>query len=210
MSEGEFHGSFSENYDSLVDEFQSFGDQAVFGLMYDFIEPGERVLDIGIGTGLGSERLHRYGLDVFGIDISREMLDQCRKKGFARELKVIDVINEPIQYDDDFFDHVISSGVFHFFRDLSPVFRETFRVLKPGGTFTFTIMSDEKGGPEGPEIRSKMTRWGKEVYLQGREYIRDLSMKYGFTPVAWLLFLGSVDPEDGEKSFYWAYVMKKE
>jgi len=209
MPDSDFHGKFSEEYDSLVDEYQSFGDQAVFGIMYDFISPGQKVLDIGIGTGLGSRRLHHHGLDIYGIDISPDMLDQCRRKGFARELKVADVISDPIPYDDDFFDHVISLGVFHFFDDLTPVFEESHRVLKSGGTFTFTVMSDEKGGPEGIGITRRMTKWGKEVNILGRGYVEDLSKRSGFNPLVWLLFVASIDPEDGERSYHWAYVLKK-
>ncbi len=40
-------------------------------------------------------------------------------------------------------------------------------------------------------------------------YIDDLSARMGFTPLVWLLFVGAIDPEDRERSYYWAYVLKK-
>ncbi|MGA1821286.1 MAG: class I SAM-dependent DNA methyltransferase [Thermoplasmatota archaeon] len=204
-----FQGSYAENYDSMVEEFNSRGDLVVFGLMYDHISPGERVLDIGIGTGLGSARLYRYGLDVYGIDASADMLAQCWKKNMARELKLVDITADPIPYGDGFFDHVTALGVFHLFRDLSGIFREAGRVLKPGGTFTFTIMSDERGEPSGRGIDPMMTHWGKEVFKHGREYISDLSAGSGFSMLSRLLFADMFDPEDGSIMYFWVYVFGK-
>lgn len=174
MSEEEFHGQFAKEYDSLASQFQTFGSEAIFGLQFDHISPGQNILDIGIGTGLGSRRFHRFGMEVYGVDISKKMLDECLKKGFAKELKILDITSEPFPYADDFFHHVVSHGVLHLFDDLSMIFEEVSRIIRPGGTFAFNIMSDENGGPEGDEIIRRTTRWEKEINYHGREYIKDL------------------------------------
>ncbi len=51
-----------------------------------YVRLGDTVLDIGIGTGPGSERYARAGLRVYGMDISDDMLEICRKKNFAAGL----------------------------------------------------------------------------------------------------------------------------
>jgi SAM-dependent methyltransferase len=142
------------------------------------------------------------------MDISRDMLDQCRRKGFARDLKIHDMTVLPYPYEERSYDHVISVGTFHFFKDLRPIFREAGRILKDGGKFTFTVMSDREGGPEeGPTMHH--TRWGRDVVHHGREYVERALEATGFRKLKWLLFLGSIDPEDGERSFYWAFVAEK-
>jgi ubiquinone/menaquinone biosynthesis C-methylase UbiE len=182
----------------------------VFGLMFDHISPGERMLDIGIGTGLSSERFHRFGLEVYGIDISREMLEECEQKKIAKELMVCDITSEPIPYPDRSFDHVICHGVLHFFEDLSFIFEEASRVVKKGGIFVFTVMCDEGGGPEGNMITKKMTKWGKEARYHGREYIYDLSRRNDLSEIMSLLYVGGIDPDSGEKHFNRAHVMRKQ
>lgn len=201
-------GEFADSYDSMIEKFQCFGDDAIFGLLFPYIESGQEMLDIGIGTGLGSCRFGKPGLEIDGMDISGEMLDQCGSKGFARDLKIHDMTVLPYPYEDRTYDHVISVGTFHFFKDLRPIFKEAGRILKDGGKFTFTVMSDRDGGPvEGPTMHH--TRWGKDVVHHGRDYVERILEETGFRKLKWLLFLGSIDPEDGVKSYYWGFVAEK-
>lgn len=201
--------AIASDYDSLVEQFQSLVDAAVFGLMYDHIRPGEKVLDIGIGTGLASERLARFGLDVYGVDASEAMLKACEKKGIAKELRIADVNRGPIPYDAEFFDHVLTCGVLHFFEDLDRVFGEAALVLKEGGTFTFTVMADRHGGLEDQTVTRRATKWGRDVFHHGKGYVSDLCQRNGLILVSWMLVLGDVDPEDGGKNYYWIYVARK-
>jgi ubiquinone/menaquinone biosynthesis C-methylase UbiE len=209
MSDEEFHGQFAKDYDSLAEEYRSYGGMVIFGLVYDQISPGEKILDVGIGTGLSSERFHRIGTEIYGIDISEEMLEECRKKGFAQELKVLDITSEPIPYPDCFFNHVICHGVLHFFEDLAPIFEEISRVIRKGGVFVLTIMCDESGGPEGDVIEKKITKWNREAIYHGREYISKISKINHLTEIMSLQYVGGIDPEDGEIHFTRAHVMRK-
>ena len=208
MSSNDDYSEFASQYDSTVEQFQSFADAAVFGLMYDHRKPGEKVLDIGIGTGLASKRLARYGLDVYGVDASEAMLKECERKGITKELKLADVTRGSLPYDTDFFDHALTCGMLHFFEDLYELFAETVRVLRDGGTFTFTIMADRDGGSKDRTVTSRQTRWGREVFHQGRGYVNDLCKRSGLKPVSSLLVLGDIDPEDGGKNYYWIYVTR--
>ena len=74
----------------------------------------QTVLDIGIGTGLGSEPFFRAGLRITGMDVSDTMLAVYRKKGFAERLVCHDLTHFPYLSLTVAFDHVISTGVFPF------------------------------------------------------------------------------------------------
>jgi ubiquinone/menaquinone biosynthesis C-methylase UbiE len=201
-------GEFAESYDKMLEDFQCFGDDAVFGLLHPYILPGQEILDIGIGTGLGSCRFKQLGVEIDGMDISSEMLYQCKKKGFTRDLKIHDMTVLPYPYEERSYDQVISVGTLHFFKDLRSILREAGRILKSGGKFTFTVMSDRDGGPEdGPEMHH--TRWGRDVVHHGRNYAEKILEEEGFRKLKWLLFVGSIDPEDGKKSYYWAFIAEK-
>jgi ubiquinone/menaquinone biosynthesis C-methylase UbiE len=51
------------------------GHEALFGMMFEYVLPGQPILDIGIGTGLIAALFKKAGLEVYGIDISGEMLE---------------------------------------------------------------------------------------------------------------------------------------
>lgn len=102
------------------------------------IEPNHRVLDIGCGTGTLVLMLKRRfpAVQVVGLDPDRKALRRARMKvaraaisaqldqGFADELP----------YEDESFDRVLSSFMFHHLREeeREKMLREVLRVLKPG------------------------------------------------------------------------------
>jgi len=124
-------------YDEAAAATEWKGPSLVFGFMADLIRPGQTILDIGIGTGLGSEPFFRAGLRISGMDISSSMIEVCRKKEIAARLVCHDLTQFPYPFADGSFDHVISTGVFHFFPDLDLIFHEVARILPDGGRFAF-------------------------------------------------------------------------
>lgn len=50
-------------------------------MAYEQIQPGQSILDIGIGTGLRSILFRKAGLTVHGMETSQDMLEACRTKG---------------------------------------------------------------------------------------------------------------------------------
>jgi len=47
-------------------------------MCFEYVNPQDRLLDIGLGTGLGSLPFAKTGLEIFGIDGSGEMLKICK------------------------------------------------------------------------------------------------------------------------------------
>jgi predicted TPR repeat methyltransferase len=154
-------------YDDQVKAYDAYGYSALFGMTFEYVEKNDKLLDLGIGTGLAAEPFARIGLDIWGLDADPDMLAACRTKGFATELRQHDLTTAQLPYPDRMFDHVISSGVFHFFGDLSALFSEVRRVLKPGGVFAFSY------APADLEVdyRSEPTTWGIPIFRHTPRYI---------------------------------------
>ncbi len=133
------HDRFSSDYDHKVRQYHSYLAEALFGLCYEFIKPGDRILDVGIGTGLSSSLFFKAGCQMYGMDGSHEMLALCKAKKIAHELVEQDILNLPWPYETGSMDHIISCGVFHFLGDLEKTFKEINRIQSAQGLFAFTI-----------------------------------------------------------------------
>jgi phosphatidylethanolamine/phosphatidyl-N-methylethanolamine N-methyltransferase len=97
---------------------------------------GERVLEVGVGTGL-SLPLYPKGCEVVGIDISGPMLDRARAR--LRGLQQANVVLKrmdarAIAYPDGHFDKVLAPYVISVVPDPARVMAEVTRVCRPGGT----------------------------------------------------------------------------
>jgi ubiquinone/menaquinone biosynthesis C-methylase UbiE len=103
------------------------------------LKEGEVVLDLGSGAGfdcfLASSRVGEKGR-VIGVDMTPEMLEKARenaaKGGYANvEFRLGEIENLPVA--DNQVDIIISNCVINLSPDKEQVFREAYRVLKPGG-----------------------------------------------------------------------------
>ena len=155
--------------------------EALFGLVYEYLHPDDRLLDVGIGTGLASETFVKAGVQVFGFDADPEMLAACRVKSFAADLQEHDLQEIPWPYEAQTFDHILACGVLHFVADLEPVFREVNRLLRPGGTFTFTTKAPvaSHGGAVAQEQMLMEIIQGVMLYLHSRESLDRLMAASG-------------------------------
>src|SRR5512142_151959 len=135
----------ADQYDEQARTSNWLGSEVVFGLAYEFIKPGESVLDIGIGSGLSSILFHRAGLRVFGLDGSAEVLQVCAAKHFTAELKLHDLRDLPLPYPDGFADHLVCIAVLNSFKDLAPLFHEFARIVDRQGILAFTVEEQKPG-----------------------------------------------------------------
>lgn len=187
-----------------------FGPEVVFGLSYTFVKPGQTILDIGIGTGLGSDLFRKAGLKVHGIDISPQMLDACRRKGLT-ELTLHDLTMTPYPFDAESMDHAVCTGVLNFFGDLSPVFKETNRILRPGGLFAFVVGDRSENEPGEIEVGPEHTKTDQTItmYLHSAQQIDDWLKQNRFSLVRSLPFTVYLDPQKTMATKAKAYVAKK-
>lgn len=100
---------------------------------------GETVLDLGSGAGfdafIASRKVGRKG-SVIGVDMTDEMLAKAKlnaARGGFKNVEFRKGLIEKLPVEDDSVDVVISNCVINLSPDKESVFREAFRVLKPGG-----------------------------------------------------------------------------
>ncbi|MBI2131279.1 MAG: methyltransferase domain-containing protein [Candidatus Tectomicrobia bacterium] len=103
------------------------------------LKAGERLLEVGVGTGL-SLPLYRRDSPIVGIDISSKMLEKAREKvdnlGLRNvDLQVMDA--QAMTFPDDSFDCVTACYVVSAAPDPHKVVSEICRVCKPGGRIVF-------------------------------------------------------------------------
>ena len=114
------------------------------------LKPGEKVLDVGCGTGtlgVGAWRKVRPEGEVTGIDASPEMVALARrkakKKGSGAKFQV--ALIEALPFEDGSLDAVLSTFMLHHLPDdlKAGGFAEVRRVLKPGGRFVAVDLAGE-------------------------------------------------------------------
>lgn len=94
--------------------------------------PGDRVLDVGCGSGATVERLaSQYLLHAVGVDSSQVLLELGKKKNPG--LKLIQGQGEELPFGHDEFEGVFAECALSVMSDLDQVIKEIFRVLIPGG-----------------------------------------------------------------------------
>ena len=98
------------------------------------IEAGDRVLDVGCGTGFATEGLLQHTDDVWGLDQSAHQLEKAFAKFGKRDrVKFHRGDAERLPFADDSFDAYWSSGSIEYWPDPVAALREARRVTKPGG-----------------------------------------------------------------------------
>jgi SAM-dependent methyltransferase len=103
---------------------------------------GQRVLDIGCGTGVFLRLVAERGAVPFGLDASQALLEIAHERVPGADLRVGDM--ERLPYDDNRFDLVTGFNSFFFATDLVAALREAGRVAKTGAPVVIQVW----GSPE--------------------------------------------------------------
>ncbi len=118
------------------------------------LRPGERVLDLGCGSGWATRLLARLVTDgpegfgqVVGVDVSDEMIRQARaaSKDFENILYVWGSAQQ-IPWEENFFDKMLSVESFYYYPDQERALAELFRVMAPHGR-VFILINLYKDNP---------------------------------------------------------------
>jgi trans-aconitate methyltransferase len=117
----------------LYDDKHSFVWKMAGGLL-DLLEtkPGERILDLGCGTGHLTEQIASRGAKVVGVDKSQEMIQQARTKYPSLQFEVMDA--REIAFAEPF-DAVFSNATLHWIKDPEKAVASIAKALRPEGRF---------------------------------------------------------------------------
>lgn len=172
-----------------VDEFHIRGRTATLELAQAAgIDSTKRVLDVGSGVGGTSRCLAReFGCRVTGIDLTDEY---CRTATMlSKRIGLAELVNYSqgdatnLPFPDASFDIVWTEHVAMNIPDKPALYREMYRVLKPGGTLA---IYDILAGPAGPVMFPvPWARTPDSSFLVTPEQLRDLLEKSGFNVTAW-------------------------
>ncbi|RTR36211.1 class I SAM-dependent methyltransferase [Robertmurraya yapensis] len=95
-------------------------------------KPGERILDLGCGTGDLAHQIYENGVDVVGVDSSVNMVEQAKNKYPDINFIVEDATS--LEYDSEF-DAVFSNATLHWVKPPIKALLGIYDSLKPGGRF---------------------------------------------------------------------------
>ena len=97
------------------------------------VSDGDMVLDVGCGNGSLINGIRQKGnIKAYGVDLSPNMIEECRKR--YSEIEFVVSSGEVLPFDNGVFDTLTICCVLHHLNDPQRFFREAHRVLKPGGT----------------------------------------------------------------------------
>lgn len=173
------------------------------------LAPGQRVLDIGTGTGNLALRCLAYGVEVIGLDPSELMLRKAQEKVGSNPRVAFHQVSAPflcIPYPESTFDAVVSTYAYHHIphRQRAASVREMVRVLKPGGRWVLGDLVFENEEAESCALQEY--HWLEEEYFARIDELRDafaemeMELKARqFTPVAWVLWTAKRKDEQKTK-----------
>ena len=204
----------ASGYDEQARRTNWFGPEVLFGLTYEFVKPGDSLLDLGIGSGLCSILFHKVGLQIFGLDGSREVLGVCAAKGFTTNLREHDLRDLPLPYPSQFCDHVVSVAVLNSFKDLAPLFNEVSCVIKANGIFAFTVEEQKPGQGDRyainrVEVSEEPDDTAVMLYRHSEVYITRLLAQNDFELLKALEFVAFKYPAENKDVIFKAYVTRK-
>ena len=119
------------------EECDAYLEKAFSGIPENF---SGKLLEIPVGTGILTMPLYQMlpQSEITCADFSPDMMGQAKEKAERLNLKNVSFRQADVgalPFADESFDIVLSLNGFHAFPDKEAAYRETFRVLKPGGTF---------------------------------------------------------------------------
>jgi arsenite methyltransferase len=153
------------------------------------LKPGETVLDLGSGAGfdafLAAKRVGRTGR-VIGVDMTPEMVTKARDN--ARRVEALNVDFrlgeiEHLPVLDASIDAILSNCVINLSPDKGAVFKEAFRVLKPGGRLAISDVIATQPMP--PEVAKNLEAYtGCVAGAASEATLRGLLVEAGFEDIA--------------------------
>ena len=159
------------------------------------LRPGDRVLEVGVGTGL-SLPLYPRDVRITGIDVSREMLDKARRRverrGLANVEALLEMDAEKTSFAPASFDKIVAMYVMPVVDRPAAVLEEMHRVCKPDGEI-FLVNHVRSQNRVVAAVENSLARFSDKIGFHSDFDLRDLVSGAGeLTEVATINFLWKV------------------
>lgn len=127
-------------------------------------DPFRKMLDIGCGTGLSAIELKESCTEIYGLDLSKKMLEEAKKKGIYHKTIYGDAV-EYLKQTTESFDLVVAADVFVYMGDLKNFFTQLKSKVSPGAMVAFSTETCEG---------EKFELCASGRYAHSRKYIETL------------------------------------
>jgi phosphatidylethanolamine/phosphatidyl-N-methylethanolamine N-methyltransferase len=158
------------------------------------LRPGDRVLEVGVGTGL-SLPLYPADVRVTGIDVSREMLDKARARVARRRLANVDALlemdAEAMSFPDASFDQVVAMYVVSVVADPGRLLEELHRVCRPDGEI-YLVNHVRSDNPLVGAVEKSLARFSDKLGFHPDFDLADLVGRHELTQVSRINFFWKV------------------
>jgi len=127
---------------------------------------GERILDVGCGTGSLLVKLAMAGYEVYGIDMSDECVETTTRRftmlGLKNRWEIKKGSALHVDYPDGFFDTLIAAEVLEHLDDDSIAVKEFYRLIRPGGICIVTVPSGRHLWDRSDEMAGHRRRYNRD------------------------------------------------
>jgi len=173
------------------------------------IQPSDSVLDCGCGIGGPLRNLGRFtGASITGVTLNQYQVDRgnglCAKAGLAPRCKLVKADFHKLPFPDNSFDHVYSIEACCHSPDRADVYREIYRVLKPGGCFVsyeWCLTKKHRDGDAQHMLSKKLIEEGDGLPdMMSTTHCDDSLVKVGFQVVE--TRDAALDPNPGGEAWY--------
>ncbi len=188
---------WSEKYDSSISKnsygYPFEGYYNVLNFVYDNIDnkTSSKILDIGVGTGLLSNKLYDDGAQIWGIDFSQGMIEQAHNKMPSAQFILQDLNNGiPSVLKDKGFDYIISSYAIHHINDDKKLelFKSLKSLLNSNGKVIIADVAFKTSDDLNQCKRINEKKWDNEefyfVYNEISETLAHIFCKVNYTQVS--------------------------
>jgi trans-aconitate methyltransferase len=121
------------------------------------IKPGERILDLGCGTGYLTDKIKDHGAEVTGIDASEDMVAKAKDSFPGVTFRVADAGD--FNFDEPF-DAVFSNAVLHWVHKADEAIKCVYDCLKPGGRFVAEMGGKGNNASIMAALRQTLEKYG--------------------------------------------------
>lgn len=146
----------SQLYDGSHSFVSKFG-EGIFSYLQ--ARSGERILDLGCGTGDLTLQIQAAGADVLGVDGSPEMIVQAKEKYPTVDFAVAD--GRTLGFENEF-DAIFSNAVLHWIPEYETVIEQMYRALKVGGRIVLEFGGKANVGQMVAALQGQLATHGYE------------------------------------------------
>jgi predicted TPR repeat methyltransferase len=160
---------------TLVNDLEYKTPEHLFNLVRPHLNHNLTILDLGCGTGLGSQFYRPYAKKLIGVDVSPKMLQKASEKNTYDDLIVFDALQDWAFSQP--FDLIYSSDVFVYFGNLDPLIRSASSNLVREGIIAFSVEKLE-------DDSAAYQLFPSGRYAHSQRYIGNGLKRHGLAPIA--------------------------